>query len=190
MKVVNHGPRDCVQFLLIVTPSPSIFAILSWIYFLFLCQRNIQALAPLNNHLVLWESEELFATAKVFHSLPFLSVPDACRRGGDAPACAGHSERWPGLGPLGKLLLTAEEGRRGESEAFPLPACGGRGWRSLRLLSYISRAERSPSMTVSKDPDSGPLFFAVWACMCVGGGALIIGYRLLPFILLLKGSHG
>ena len=101
----------------------------------------------------------------MFYSLLFLPVPDTCGRGGGAPAYAGHSERWPGLGPLGKLLRTAGEGRGGESAVFPLPACGGRGWRSLRLLNYISRAQRSPSMTVSKDPDSGPLFFAVWACV-------------------------
>lgn len=130
MKVVNHGLRDGAPFLLIVAPSPSIFAILSWRELSSSsCARPTYRPWP---HLISTPSFmclRLFHTAKAFYLPLFMPVVDTCRRGGGALACAGHQESWPGLGLLGNRCSLLRRGGEGKMRLsyWGHAAAGARG---------------------------------------------------------------
>lgn len=50
----------------------------------------------------------------MFYFPLFLPVLDTCRRGGDALACVGHQESWPGLGLLGNCCSLPRRGGEGK----------------------------------------------------------------------------
>lgn len=130
----------------------------------------------------------LFHTAKVFYFPLFLPVLDTCRRGGDALACVGQQESWPGLGLLGNCCSLP---RRGGEGKMRLSYFGQAGAGVIGVWGRWTTSQEHRKVQEDSVQGSGLVhfFFTVWAGTFVGGGVLIMGYRQFPFILLLKFSH-